>query len=349
MRDLHEIEIVRAALHIVAPRTTSLVTTEEELPLPLPDEIAAFLGGHVERGLADSQASAAKFVTPGLERAQGASDQILDDPSALVEGSGRLARLLYDASSGDERVSDGTLAALLCRAADKAGAKQNFVSLLKLDPSSQYRTKIGTRNGRRVVSLEQEGGILPSVDERLQKAVFIRKDGTDVEYRMLLLDRQRKGDIVSDFFLTKFLGAELVLDATKRTEILWRSVTNARNSVQDDLQPTELLALDRYIHGATSGTSINLDTFGEGLPIGDDEIRGGLNAELSAALRDREFDLDEELTQKLHRRRIFEGDNGLRITVNAEHFESMVDVGPDPERPGCKVITIRTGNWNERA
>jgi hypothetical protein len=345
MRDLHEIEIVRAALHIVAPRTTSLVTTEEELPLPLPDEIAAFLGGHVERGLADSQASAAKFVTPGLERAQGASDQILDDPSALVEGSGRLARLLYDASSGDERVSDGTLAALLCRATDDAGAKQNFVSLLKLDPSSQYRTKIGTRNGRRVISLEQEGGILPSVDERLQKAVFIRKGGIGVEYQILLLDRQRKGD----FFLTRFLGAELVLDATKRTKLLWRSVTNARNSVQDDLRPTELLALDRYIHGATSGASINLDTFGEALPIGDDETRGRFNAQLSAALPDREFELDEELAQKLHRRRIFEGDNGLRITVNAEHFESMVDVGPDPERPGWKVITIRTGNWTERA
>lgn len=347
MRDFKDIEIARVALHVVAPQSGSLVRTEVELGLPLEDDVAEFLCKHVEHGLADSGARAAKFITPGADRAEGLTNKILCDGNELVEASSDLAQLLYNASE-DERVSDGTFAAMLCSATDGPGARHDFLALLKLDPSSQYRTTTGTKDGRRIVRLARSSGILPSVNERLQKAAFIRKEHRGVEYQMLLVDRQRKADIVSEFFLVKFLGAQLIHDATTRTKILWREVINARNAIQDAVSPSELLAVDRYIHGATSGTSINLDTFQASVPITDNKVRGQFNAQLSAALPDRDFELDRVLTDKLHRRRTFEGDNGLKFSVPAEHYEDMVTVDPDPNRQGSKVVTIHTVTWDER-
>lgn len=349
MRDYHDITIGRVALHVVAPRAGKLETTDEELDLPLPDEITDFFAGHVQRGLHDSQARAARFIVPGPDRAQGAVDLILASSDALVTSSGHLASLLYQASKDDERVSDATLAVAVCTALDRADSEQSFVALVKLDPSSQFRTRSKERNGRRKITLERETGILPSVNERLQKAAFIRPDTESGEFRMLLVDRQRERDVVSEFFVSKFLGAELVLDTRKRSEILWRELHNARNAIQESLTAEQLTTLEGYIWGATLGTAVNLDTFEDHLPIDDDDARATFVAHVDAALPDREFALDQDLMNRVHRRRTFEGDNGLRVSLSSEYFTDMVDVDDDPNRRGGTIVTIRTMTWSERS
>lgn len=349
VRDYHDIRIGRVALHVVAPRAGNLEKTDEELDLPLPDEMSEFFAGHVQRGLNDAQARAARFIVPGPDRAQGAVDSILSSSDALVLSSGQLASLLYEASKDDERVSDATFAVLVCAARDREDAEQSFVALLKLDPSSQFRTRSRQANGLRKITLEREPGILPSVNERLQKAAFIRADAEGNEFRMLLVDRQRERDVVSDFYVSKFLGAELTLDSRKRSEILWREVHNARNAIQESLTAEQLTTLDGYIWGSTLGTAINLDSFEDGLPIDDGEARATFVAHLDAALPDREFELDRELMDKVHRRRTFEGDNGLRVSLGSEYFADMVDVVDDPNRPGGTVVAIRTMTWSEKS
>lgn len=349
MRDYHDITIGRVALHVVAPRAGNLETTDEELDLPLPEEIVEFLTGHVERGLQDAQARAAGFIVPGPERAQGAVDAILAEADALVASSSHLASLLYDASIDDERVSDATLAVAVCTALNRIDAEEAFLALVKLDPSSHFRTRSSEANGRRKITLARETGILPSVKERLQKAAFIRSDAAGDDFRMLLVDRQRERDVVSDFFVSKFLGAELILDTRKRSEILWREVHNARNLIQDSLTAEQLKTLDDYIWGATLGTAINLDTFEDQVPIEDDDVRGSFVTHISATLPDREFDLDQELMNRVHRRRTFEGDNGLRVSLGSEYFADMIDVDDDPSRSGGSVVTIKTMTWSEKS
>jgi hypothetical protein len=349
VRDYHDITIGRVALHVVAPRAGKLETTDEELDRPVADEIAAFLAGHVERGLHDPQARAARFIVPGPDRAQGAADSILASSDALLTSSGQLASLLYKASKGDERVSDATLAVVVCAALDRADSEKSFVALVKLDPSSQFRTQSREANGRRKITLEREAGILPSVNERLQKAAFIRADTEGDEFRMLLVDRQRERDVVSDFFVSKFLDAELVLDTRKRSEILWREVHNARNAIQDSLTAEQLTTLDGYIWGSTLGTAINLDTFEDQLPIENDDARAAFIAHLDTLLPDREFELDQDLMNKVHRRRTFAGDNGLRVSLSSEYFIDMVDVDDDPNRPGGTIVTIKTMTWSEKS
>jgi len=348
MRDYHDVAVRRVALHVVAPRAGKLETTDEELDQPLPSEIVDFFAAHVEHGLHDSQARAAKFVVPGPERAQGAVDAILANYDDLVASSAQLASLLYEASKDDERVSDATLVVVVCSAVDRSGATRTFVALVKLDPSSQFRTRSKETKGRRKITLEREPGILPSVNERLQKAAFVRAEADGDEFRMLLVDRQRERDVVSEFFVSKFLGAELMLDTRKRTEILWREVHNARNAIQDSLTAEELTTLDGYIWGSTLGTAINLDTFEDQLPIEDAAARDAFVAHLDASLPDREFQLDQELMSRVHRRRTFEGDNGLRVSLSSEYFDDMVDVDDDPNRPGGTLITIKTMTWSER-
>ncbi len=345
MRDLQKIIAAQGVVHLVAPRSGGLVLSEGELPLV--GGVADFLAGHVDQGLRDSQAKAANFAVRGEDRAFGLCDRLLAPQTQILEISQQLATQLYEVMQGDDRVSDGTLAVLLCDATDADGAQQRFVALVKLDPSDAYRTVEDTDAvGRHVLRLEVESDILPTVRERVQKCAFIRAADPALEYQMLLVDRQR-GPGVARFFVTDFLGAELVLDSAERTTRLYRSLRQARNEVADKLNTGELAALDQVVAGTVVARSVNLDDLVEALPV-PEEARQRIDELVSRSLPDREFDLDRDVAQRFVRRRTFEGDNGLRLSVPAEFLEQMIRPADAPSTdPHLRRFIIETRTWKE--
>lgn len=338
MRNYTDIRVQRGALHVVAPKGGRLRPTETALDLG--DGVGEFLAGHVVGGLADSKAKAAKFIVVGQGRTSELCGRILSSGTQFVERTGQLAQLLYTASEGDERVSDGSFVVLRCRSAE-----EHFVAMLKLDPSNQYRTvEDEDEQGRRRNRMELETGILPSVRERVLKAAFVRSVGGD-EYDMLVLDRQRPGEVVSRFFIQDFLGAEPALDARTRTTTLYKALTNVKNEVAPEMEPVERERLEVYIKGQVAGDHVNIDELVAGLPV-EDEVRERFDERIKAALPDREFEVDRDTAVNLLKSRRFTGDNGLRVSVPDQFFRDMVDPQP-PGDDGFWTITIRTRHWRE--
>jgi hypothetical protein len=346
LRNYEDIEVVSAVLQLVDPSAGQTEFSQAEAPLD--PEVAEFLAGHVERGLGDAQAKSADFVVRGDDRVDGLCDRLLADPSLLVETSQALAELMFKVIVADERVSDGTLALLLCNATWVDGERHRFVAMLKLDASPAYRTVASTdASGRTILKLALEPGILPSVRERVQKCAFVRAGGQDVEYRLLLVDRQRGPGVVSRWFVTDFLGAEFVADAPEKTKKLYKALKAGYNEVAPDLEADELIKLDQAVTSAVSGLSVDVDEVVRGLPVGDD-ARERFGEVLDRRLDEREFDLDVEVAERYTRRRTFEGDFGLRLSIEADFLDevvSVVDVGGDPPR---RRIIIDTVGWKER-
>lgn len=348
MRRYADIAVKRAAVHVVAPKRGVLHQSTAEVQLDAP--VKEFLVAHIAQGLSDSQALAGRFKVVGEVRAEGICRRILASGSDFVGRSAALAKLLYDASSNsagtDARVSDGTLVVARCSASD--GAQQNvpFVALLKLDPNDAFRADDGTdARGRPVVKLVAQPNILPTPRERLQKAAFVRAAGH--EYDGLAVDHQRRGEVVSEFFLDGFLGLEHVFDAKDRTTRLYKSLHRTFDDVKEGLSNDEYARLDQYLNGQVVADRVNVDTIVDGLPASQ-EIKDRFAAALDADLPDKEFDTDQETAEKLVKRRRFRGDNGLLLTVSSSFYGDMVQTTPPAQAGDDWTITIRTKEWTER-
>lgn len=350
MRDFHDIEIVRGVSHVIAPRDAAAGLRLSEVELPLDPAVTEILAAHVAGGLRDDQAKAAVFVERGDGHASAVLAKLLGPRPRLVDVSQELARRLYDIAAKDQRVSDGTLAVLTCNAVDGEEGVVRFPAVLKLDPSATLHTVQDTdpATGKDRVRYEVDPSSLPSKHERIQKCAFLSPSGMGAEYELLVVDRQRRGETVSAFWLRDFLGAELALDARERTRRLYRGLLAARNEVEQDLNAGQLAALDRVIAGAVVGAAVNVDALVASLPV-PEEIRQRVDAVLSRTLPDREFELDADVAGQFLRRRAWRADNDLRVSVRSE-FASMVtveDLEPGDGETRLRRVSFETRTWKE--
>lgn len=345
MRHLTDIKIHQAAVHVVAPRRGELLRSSTQIELD--EGVQSFLSAHVKKGLVDGNAIAANFRVTGTDRAEGVCRSIIKSAKSFVPRSGALAKMLFDASRSagqvDARVSDGTLVVARCSASN-AGATTRFVALLKLDPSDAYRAEESEVDGRPVIRLVVQPNTLPSPRERLQKGAFIQAVGSDFD--ALAVDHQRRGTVVSDFFLDGFLGLEAASDDVERTRNFYRTMQRTFDDTKHQLSTTEYTTLDTFLRGAISGGSVDVDAITEALPA-PPAVKEEFTAVLDS-LPDRHFDTDEATVVALLQRRTFRGDHGLRVSARSPHFDDMVDVRTPADGSDDYIITIRTKEWSER-
>lgn len=350
MRDVHDIEIVRGVSHVLAPRDPKQLLRLSEAELPLDGGVADILAAHVNTGLHNDQAKAAVFVDRRDERACGLFAKLLGDQPPLIEVSQQLASTLYNIAEDDARVSDGTLAVLLCKGVDADDTAVRFPALLKLDPSATLHTVTDTDpvTNKLRVRYEVDPTTLPSKNEKIQKCVFVRAVDPAIEYEMLVVDRQRRGDAVSKFWLGEFLGADLCLDAAERTRRLYRALRSARNAVEQELDSDQLAALDQVIDGAVVQASVNLDLLIEALPV-PEPIRERIDKALSRTLPDRAFELDPGVASQFVRRRTYRADNDIRLSVPPEFTQTIhvEDLEPGDNDTRLRKIWFETRTWKE--
>lgn len=351
MRDLHDVEVIRGVSHILAPRDPTQLLMLSGAELPLGGGVGDILAAHVDRGLRDVKAKAAAFVDRREDRPSGVVSRLLGARPRLVDLSQRLARALYEIAEDDERVSDGTLAVLLCSARDGDDGTSRFVAVLKLDPSATLHavTDRDPETGEPWIRYEVDAKALPSKNERIQKCVFIRTVDPDEPYEMLVVDRQRRGEAVSQFWVGDFLGAELVLDAPERTRILYRALRTARNEVEPELTAEQVAALDQVIQGTVVQAAVNLDTVIEGLPV-PEPIRAQIDARISRDLPDRQFDLDAGVARQFIRRRTYRADHNLRLSIDSDHVDMVTveDIETDvDDDTRLRRVSFETRTWKE--
>jgi hypothetical protein len=308
---------------------------------------------HIEKSLKRVSTAAARFTDMKKDSTSGICKGILDGSMGLVEGSQWMAKKLYDITKGNSRITRGNLAMAFYRAGNKPDVPR-YLAILKIDPSDAYIRKVKKDSeGKRYISLEIEGTVMPTLGEDLQKCAFVQPLDPRREYDMLVLDHQSGNETrqIAKFFMGNFLGAEPAYDNQKQTKDFYINAIGAASELRSTLQPRENELLRGAIDIAMNSSHINIDTWTDGLPV-PEKAKEQMEKKLSA-LPNREFDTDATVATKLTRKQIFLGDNNLKVVVSAEGFKetisSVIHIKDDPEKGSYYRVEIHTKKWEEVA
>jgi len=323
--------------------------------IPLQADVAllavAYFRDHIAKGLADTQARAARFELDGPDSPHQDFHELLGASAALVPVSQRLARRMIAIMAGDRRVARGDLAFCVC-VGEVDGGEHRFVAVLKLDATSAFRP-VGRRDARtdmHFVDLEAVSELLPTAGERLQKCAFVRARPPDGAYDMLLVDRQRRGADdaqVARFFTQRFLGAKAVWDARQSTTEFYRTAIGAVRAAGMDPEAAREVTLQAQ--AALAGRHVNVDRWLAELDV-PPQAQAVFQTRFQAAALDTEFDVDRTTARSVLRRLHFEGACGLRVTVDAEAYDDVVRGVRPVELPGGGVefeVVLRTSVWKQ--
>jgi hypothetical protein len=351
MRNATDIQLEQVIIHTLGNTPSDgLELSERIIPLADNQPLVNYLIRHIEKSLKRERITAARFTDMKKDQTSGICKAILDGSMSLVDGSQWMAEKLYTITKGNSVISPGNLAMAFYKAGNKPDVP-HYLAILKIDPSDAYicKTKKDPK-GKRYISLEIQGTVMPTLGESLQKCAFVQPLHPRPDYDMIVLDQQSGNETrrVTKFFMNNFLCAEPAYDNRKQTEDFYINTVNTSNELRSTLQPKENDLVREAIDIVMHTQHINIPTFIEGLPVPDEAKKHF--AENLSTLPNPEFDVDERVATKLTRKQIWVGDNDLKVIVSAEAFDETIHVeGPinDPEKGNYYHIEINTKKWDQ--
>jgi hypothetical protein len=347
MRDAQDINVRRAIVHIVNHReTTEPILSDAELDLAANSKLRMYFSGQVANALGDTKTVSVRFSKSGSRAAATACFSILKDETNLVSASQELVRGLFTAMGGDRRIVPGSLATCLYESPTYPAV--TFLALIKLDPTEGLVQTVKERGGKRIVSFDPRGNVMPTTREKLHKAALVAPEGKDKKFDLLLLDRQVAAT-AAEFFGVKFLNTVPALDARTITENFYLGAQKAYNkliSAKDPtlhIDPEKADALQQQIATALQGEVIEIDDWVQNLPLLP-TAKAVINEELRRVLpQDRRLPVDEDFARSgLLRIKRFRGDYGLIFEVESDHYDEVVKEKREHMSPDGRVITRLT-------
>lgn len=347
VRDAIEVTVQHAVVHVLDHRGEGLILSDEELAFDDNKPLRDYFSEQVEKALNDAQMGAARFSTDGEQGAIQECYRILTDGNHLVASSKALAVLLFDAMGKNVRILPGSLAVCLYTAANYPG--KNFLALIKLDPMTAFVQKIERRQGKKFVSYEKRGNVMPTKGEKLHKAAIIPPAGTSKNFDLLLLDRQ-VAKVAAHFFAFTFLNAISVLDPTQATEKLFYATQGAYNRLTllpradpAHLEPEDGYALQQHVQAALQTPIVNLRRWLAALPL-NEEAKAVVAQEIGKKLpgEGRVLVNQQHARDVLLKKKRFRGELGVVFEVNSDSYDDVVKEVQQKTRPDGKVVTTMT-------
>lgn len=347
VRDADEVTVQRAVVHVLDHRGEGLILSDDELAFNVNKPLRDYFSEQVKKALDDAQIGAAHFSTDGEQGAIRECQRILTDGNHLVASSKTLATLLFNAMSNDERILPGSLAVCLYTASNYP--EKNFLALIKLDPMRAFVQNIERRQGKKFVSYEERGNVMPTKGEKLHKAAIIPPAGTSNNFDLLLLDRQT-AKVAANFFAFTFLNTIPALDPTEATEKLFYATLNAYNRLTllprtdpAHLEPEDAYALQQHVQAALQTPVVNLRKWIAALPL-KAEAKAVVAQEIGRKLPGEGQVLvnQQHARDTLLKKKRFRGEQGVVFEVNSDSYDDVVMEVKVTTRPDGKVVTRMT-------
>jgi hypothetical protein len=262
-----------------------------------------------------------------------------------VDGTTQIAEKLYDILQ-DERTKEADLAVAQYEATNFPN--EHFIALLKIDPAQVFEHEFVEVDGKLVVNYKPL--VNAFTDQKLQKCAFIQatKPERHPDYDMVLLDPQKKD--VAQYFKEKLLDCEESMDAMLRTKRLWQSFIQARNHIENKFGVSEYLSdFELQRDAAMNREKINYEDF-IGTLILPTEEKKEVKKIFSSRLPDRDFEIDQKYVSKIAKKRVFKGDFGLRVQVENDYFNQVIQLGNEIIEDGKVVgrtIILKAKGWHE--
>lgn len=347
MRYLNEISIEDLIIHIVDNKNSNLILSDFPIDISNNQKILEYFNDHVTRSLNDNSSKAAKFTHIHDDEVSGICRDILLNETTFISNSKIIAQKLFDIVNKDMRISPSDLA--ICIYCDTNNPKNKYLAIMKINPSEVFQHKIEiTQDNKTKIDFELTNEAFTK--EKLQKCAFIRElSPRDEDFDMILLDKQsglsRDGDIAK-FFAEDFLKIVYAFDSKRRTEDLHKYALLAINRVRHKLTPEKAQDLDNRLNLALTGKKIHLLDWVENLPV-DDEIQMEMKELLQENIPDVEFNIDQQVSERLLSRVTYKADYNTRLSIPESHYNDIVISANRKESPGGEYyeVILHTRMW----
>lgn len=349
MRNPTEVTVESAIVHLI--RRADPYYSQAELDLVGQDRVREFLGAHIRNSLIHERAQSATFLRDANDaEVFRCARSLLADGGTLVEKSPAIAQHLHKAITVEGRASESAIAISMYSVANEP-TDARFLAILKLEPGGAFRPEPGKKGGKKIVTLAELNDVLPTEREQLQKAALIRTPGVHKpakgSFDLMVLDRQKRDGGEPAGYFMEFLRAQLALDAHATTWALHHKVHLAVNKLEEEdrLSLVERETVLSTLRGALGSQSVKSADLIDNLSI-NDAAKDFLRQEVQAVIPDGSFRPDPDVVAKITKVRRFQGDDGLKVTIDAaasadQHlFNAKV-------ANGYTVVTIRTRIWRE--
>lgn len=366
MRYISKIELTGLAFHYIDGKQQRIVLSQELVELNDRKKFLEYISNHIINSLSDPAAKAASFV----KNSQNLGDKvqkILSNSIELLNGSQDIARRLFEILKKDKRISPGVLVVCMFRehdilkndetnndeneTTDRAETKicsNNYLGILKLDPTSGFQQQILKKKGVTTVDVEIVQDILPSVKQSLQKCAFIRQHNPQSEYDLLVLDKQTSGTKdISDFFSNKFLGIEEAFDSKRCTSDFYSGLIEVERELAPLLDKKGRSSIENAKKAALTSKEINVNSFLGNLSISPEHIDTAKKIMVNF-VHNNSFEVDQNFVTKFRKTKKYQGDYGMEFKFTARH-ESKINLKVTYEKDSpYATISFRAKNWAEK-
>ena len=353
MRNLNQVEVAEAIVHIIEPKAGHKALSERCIPLENNPELALYFAEHIRLSSIDPMARSAQFTGEDLNRPSGICPRMFSSSDDFIDGSRYLAGQLYDAMSIDGRVSDGDL--VVCRYTVGAARNPEYMAIIKLDPVGAFRNieVEDSATGKKYVDLRIDSFVFPRTTDILQKGAYLGRSARNSHLEVLLLDKQLRGPEVARFFYEDFLGVSFAPDPAELTLALYKCLIRTLNTLREKSEVTP--AEDKLLGNAIYAIFKTQEMFDIYPWIDQQQVRDPakhrLRINLESALPERRMiPIDLSLVDVYTQRRTFAGQMGLKISAWSDKFGTVVQSVTrrrTPAKHEYYEVVIHTATWNE--
>lgn len=355
--EIPEIEIHDLIVHKVnhkqhsAPQLADLKTQTN-------DEVDEFLARHITNNKLNRNTRTARFKE--VEEKPGPSlqemcDDLLDDSSKFVERSRDIARHLFNVVKDDKRISPSDL--VLCTYTPD-GTNNRHLTILKMDPEDGFTTREVKKDGQLSFQLEPVPEVLPLTD--VQKCAFIfpsleradQEESRDVDLQVLdqQISARRGRKAAATFFTRDFLQCRVNFNLDDKNTIWYEASYEYADDAEERgvMSSQEVSRFKGRVTDYMHDDEVRITEFAERSIQEKEEREQYYDTLEERGLEDKVFEVSEEIRSRVADRRVFVGDNNLKVEIDREDYDDMVEVS-EKEDTGEKVVKIYTASWKEKS
>lgn len=326
-----------------------------DLKTPTNDEVDTFLARHIRNNQINKNTRTARFedVRDDVSSLREMCDGLLNNPESFIERSRDIASHLFNVVKDDKRISPSDL--VLCTYTPE-DSDERHLTILKMDPQDGFTAQEVEENGQRRYELERVPEVLPRTD--LQKCAFVlppsKRNGQGEGFDLKVLDQQintRRGrKAAATFFTSGFLQCTVNFNLDDKNSIWYEASYDYADKAEDrgEMTSKEASRFKGRVNDYMHDDEIQVAEFAERTIDDEEEREKYYGALAERGLEDTVFGVSEKVRGRVANQRKFVGDNGLKVEIDSEHYDSMVETEED-EETGEVVVTIRTGVWREKS
>lgn len=236
MEYINEISIMEAVVHILDINSDEPILNEYTLELN--DEVYKFVLRHIERALKDEELRYALFNS-GRGIVKEISQEFLNGQNNLLEVSKELARNLFSLIKTNNSIPSCDL--MVVHFSTEYGP---MLGIFKMDYVKNYIHKVEFVENKMSIRIVPQATGLPISSQKIQKCAFIKPVTDEMEFHLMVIDKQGKkgeGDEYgAKYFLNSFLGCSLINNKRDITKTFLNAAESwTRSNAADDAVKAE--------------------------------------------------------------------------------------------------------------